>query len=128
MRLVLDTDSRMNLVRRYGEGTVVIGEHTLTRPLIVTPTQLLTDWPVISLEALEVAQLEPLFGLSAQVVLLGSGERQSYPSAVVRAAFRQRGIALECMTLGAACRTYNILAGERRSVVAGLFPGTAGGG
>ncbi len=122
MRLVLDTDSRLHLVRRYGEGVVVVGEHALTRPLIVAPTRLLTDWSATSLDELNAAQLEPLFALGAQVILLGSGERQSFPAAAVRAACRERGLALECMTLGAACRTYNILATEQRSVAAGLFP------
>jgi uncharacterized protein len=56
------------------------------------------------------------------VVLLGAGETQMFASAAVRASFRSRRIALECMTLGAACRTYNILASEQRNVVAGLFP------
>jgi uncharacterized protein len=122
MRLVLDSDSRMNLVRRYGNGEIVIGEQTITRPLILSPTQLVLDWSATSLEELAEAQLEPLFNLGADVVLLGSGDRQRFASAAVRASFRARRIALECMTLGAACRTYNILASEQRNVAAGLFP------
>jgi uncharacterized protein len=122
MRLVLDSDSRVHLVRRYGGGEIVIGEQTITRPLIVSPTQLLLDWSASSLEELSEAQLEPLLGFGADVVLLGAGERQSFASREVRAVFRGRRIALECMTLGAACRTYNILASEQRNVVAGLFP------
>jgi uncharacterized protein len=122
MRLVLDSDSRVHLVRRYGGGEIVIGEQTITRPLIVSPTQLLLDWSASSLEELSEAQLEPLLGFGADVVLLGAGERQSFASREVRAVFRARRIALECMTLGAACRTYNILASEQRNVVAGLFP------
>ena len=33
-----------------------------------------------------------------------------------------RGIGIEVMDTGAACRTYNILMGEGRQVVAGLLP------
>jgi uncharacterized protein len=122
MRLVLDTDSRINLVRRYGNGEILIGEQLITRPLIITPTQLVLNWDATSLAELTEAQLEPLFAQAADVVLLGAGETQMFASAVVRANFRARRIALECMTLGAACRTYNILASEQRNVVAGLFP------
>ena len=122
MRLVLDTDSRINLVRRYGNGEIVIGEQSITRPLIITPTQLVLDWPATSLADLTEAQLEPLFARGADVVLLGAGEIQSFASTAVRASFRSHRIALECMTLGAACRTYNILASEQRNVAAGLFP------
>lgn len=122
MRLVLDSDSHINLVRRYGNGEIVVGEQLITRPLIITPTQLLLEWQATSLGELTEPQLEPLFALGADVVLLGAGETQLFASASVRASFRARRIALECMTLGAACRTYNVLAGEQRSVAAGLFP------
>jgi len=122
MRLVLDTDSRINLVRRYGNGEIVIGEQSITRALIITPTRLVLDWGAASLAELTEAQLEPLFAQGADVVLLGAGETQTFASAAVRAGFRSRRIALECMTLGAACRTYNILAGEQRNVAAGLIP------
>jgi uncharacterized protein len=122
MRLVLDSDPRINLVRRYGNGEILIGEQQITRPLIITPAQLLLGWEATSLAELTEAQLEPVFALTADVVLLGAGETQSFASAAVRASFRSRRIALECMTLGAACRTYNILANEQRNVVAGLFP------
>jgi uncharacterized protein len=121
MRLALESDPGINLVRRYGEGEIVIGEQHITRPIIVTPRQLL-DWSATALAELEEAQLAPLFALGAQIVLLGAGESQQFPNAAVRSSFRARGIALECMTLGAACRTYNILANEQRPVAAGLFP------
>jgi uncharacterized protein len=122
MRLVLDSDPRINLVRRYDAGVIVIGEQRITRPCIVTPQQLMLDWGAISIAELSEAELEPLWTLRADIVLLGAGQTQQFPGAAIRAAFRNRAIALECMNLGAACRTYNILANEARSVLAGLFP------
>ena len=122
MRLVLDSDPRINLVRRYDAGVIVIGEQRITRPCIVTPQQLLLDWGASSISELSEAQLEPLWTLRTDIVLLGAGHTQEFPDAAIRALFRNRGIALECMNLGAACRTYNILANEARSVLAGLFP------
>lgn len=125
MRLVLDSDPRLFLVRRYGEGAVVIGEQTLTQPFIVSPQQLLPDWPVHSIEQLTETELQPLLATGAKIVLLGAGSSQPFASKEVRALCRARGVALECMNLGAACRTYNILANEERSVAAGLFPADA---
>jgi uncharacterized protein len=122
MRLSLDSDPRINLVRRYDAGVIVIGEQRITRPCIVTPQQLLLDWSASSIPELSESQLEPLLALRTDIVLLGAGEIQQWPRAEIRAALRTRGIALECMSLGAACRTYNILASEARSVLAGLFP------
>ena len=122
MRLVLDSDPRIHLVRRYGDGEIVVGEQRIARPLIITPQRLVLDWNAPSFLELAEPQLEALFALGAGVVLLGAGETQMFPSALIRASFRAHGIALECMTLGAACRTYNILANEERPVAAGLFP------
>jgi uncharacterized protein len=122
MRLLLDSDPRINLVRRYDAGLIVIGERQITRPCLVTPQQLVLDWSASSIAELSASQLEPLWALRADIVLLGAGDSQQWPTAAIRATFRDRGIALECMTLGAACRTYNILANEARSVIAGLFP------
>jgi uncharacterized protein len=122
MRLLLDSDPRINLVRRYDAGVIVIGEQRITRPCIVTPQQLLLDWSASSIAELSESQLEPLLALRADIVLLGAGETQQLPGTAIRAAFRAHSIALECMSLGAACRTYNILANEARSVLAGLFP------
>jgi uncharacterized protein len=122
MRLSLDSDPRINLVRRYDAGVIVIGDQRITRPCIVTPQQLLPDWGATSIGELSESELEPLLALRADIVLLGAGETQQLPGAALRAIFRTHGIALECMSLGAACRTYNILASESRSVLAGLFP------
>jgi uncharacterized protein len=122
MRLALDSDSRINLVRRYGGGQILIGEQLITCPCIVSPQRLLLDWEVGRFDELSEAQLEPLFGFGAEIVLIGTGETQPYPSAQLRALLRSRGGALEYMSLGAACRTYNILASEQRVVVAALFP------
>ena len=122
MRLALDSDSRIHLVRRYGGGQILIGEQLIHRPCIVSPQRLLLDWEVASFSELSQAQLEPLFAFDAEIVLIGSGETQPYPSAPLRALLRNRGVAVEYMSLGAACRTYNILASEQRAVVAALFP------
>lgn len=122
MRLVLDSNSHLNLVRSYGNGEIVVGEQRFRRPLIITPSQLHPQWRAGSLESLSEHDLQPLFDTGAEIILLGAGETQLFASAAVRACFRARRIALECMTLGAACRTYNILAGEARPVAAGLFP------
>jgi uncharacterized protein len=67
-------------------------------------------------------QFAKLLGTQANIVLLGSNEASPLAPAAIRAVCRSKGIALETMNLGAACRTYNILASEERAVVAGLFP------
>src|SRR5579862_7789280 len=122
MRLALESDSRIHLVRRYGGGQLLIGEQRITRPCIVSPQRLLLEWEAESFAELSQAQLEPLLGFGAEIILVGSGETQPYPNARLRALLRARAVALEYMSLGAACRSYKILASEQRLVVAALFP------
>ena len=61
--------------------------------------------------------------LVPELVLLGTGARQVFPPAEVMAACLSRGIGLVSMANDSAARTYHVLAGEGRRVVAGfIFP------
>ena len=122
MRLVLDTDPEILTVRRYAPGEIEIGGEVLHRPCIISPKRLISDWSVSSVAALELGQLDALLALKPAIVILGSDAPEARAPAALRAHLEARGIALEVMNLGAACRTYNVLAQELRLVVAGLIP------
>jgi uncharacterized protein len=122
MRLALESDARINVVRSYGGGIITIGEQQLLRPFVISPHALLIDWAATSVSELTEDQLAPLLNTQANIVLLGADGAPQLPPAGLRALCRSKAIALETMNLGAACRTYNILASEQRAVVAGLFP------
>lgn len=122
MRLVLDTDAEILTVRRYAPGEVEVGGTLLRAPFIVSPSRLIADWHVASLAALDAASLAPLFELHPAIVLIGSDAIDEHTIRTLRRTIGARRVAFECMGLGAACRTYNVLAQERREVVAGLFP------
>jgi uncharacterized protein len=78
------------------------------------------DWTVAAADALTPADLAPVLALGVDVVLLATGERQRFPSPAVYAAAAARGVGLEVMDTGAACRTYNVLVGEDRAVALAL--------
>ena len=80
-------------------------------------------WDVASPEELSPEALAPVLAEKSliQSLLLGTGARQVLASPALRSAFREAGIALETMDTGAACRTYNVLLGERRPVAAALI-------
>src|SRR5215469_5300000 len=121
MKLTLDARSGVNLIRGYAAGEVRIGEQVLHGNCIVAADALIADWGPSQPSALNEADLAPIFELKPELVLLGTGARQWFPAAAIRRAFAARGIALEPMDLGAACRTYNVLVQEERRVVAVLF-------
>jgi uncharacterized protein len=122
MRLVLDSDPQILTVRSYTRGEIDIGGRKIHAPCIVSAARLITDWAVPSPAALDLASLEPLLALRPSVVLIGTDGADVAASVALRRTLEVRRVAFEVMNLGAACRTYNVLAQERREVVAGLFP------
>ena len=121
MKFTLEGSSQVNLIRSYSSAAIQIGERTLDSSCIVTADTLIANWPPASLEEVAVNHLEPIFELQPELVLFGTGSRQRFAPAELRAAFAARGIGTESMDLGAACRTFNILVSEERRVAAVLF-------
>lgn len=105
-------------VRRVEKGAVVVGGQTLRHSFVLTPEQLITDWPVNSVNDINQDNIDQLLKLEPEVVLLGSGPRQQFALLSVQASFLRHGIGLECMDNAACARTYNLIAGEGRRVVA----------
>jgi uncharacterized protein len=123
MKFTLDSRTDVNLIRGYGPGEVRIGAGVQHAPCIVMADQLILDWQARDVATLSLVDLEPLFALKPDVVLLGTGAKQIFPASAIRQAFAARKVGLEVMDLGAACRTFNILVQEERRVAAALFPG-----
>lgn len=118
------TDDRMpgvQLVRSYAPGEVRVGETVLHRSCLIKADRLVSDWRPQTIDELSVADLDSVFALEPEIVVLGSGTRQRFPEPQLLAAILSRGIGCEVMDTGAACRTYNILASEDRRVVAALL-------
>jgi|SRR6187399_1377286 len=121
MKLHEHVEARMNLVMRHDEGQIQINGQAHTAPCIVAPGFLCTDW-IPDLESLTAGSLAALWPLEPRVILLGTATRQHGSIRELRPVLAARQIALEVMDLGAACRTYNVLAQEDRPVAALLFP------
>jgi uncharacterized protein len=108
-------------IRGYGVDGVRVGERTLRASVIVSPEQLVDDWRPASVDDLVAEDFEPVLALRPEVVLLGTGQRQRFPDHGVLARLHAARIGVEVMDTGAACRTYNVLLGEGRRVVAALL-------
>ena len=111
----------MNLVTAYAADAVVIAGRRITAPCIVAPGTLLTEW-IADLSSLGPEALAPVLPLAPRILLLGSERGAAAVDPALRRWAAARQIALEPMDLGAACRTYNVLAQEDRAAAALLFP------
>jgi uncharacterized protein len=115
MQLAPDTHGEVNRIAGYAPGELRLRNRVLTASAIVTAAEVL-PWPVASAEALTPELLAPVLGLEVEVILLATGGRQVWPPPEVLAHVAARGVGLEVMDLGAACRTFNLLVGDRRRV------------
>lgn len=98
----------------------LVNDRTLHDSFFVAPDRLVEGWQVTDITALEPDDLDPLFALQPELIVLGCGATQAFPPPRTLAACLSRGIGLETMVNDAAARTYNVLAGEGRRVVAGF--------
>jgi uncharacterized protein len=124
MKLTQHNPGGLNLIRRYDAVSITVGERELRASCLVTPEALIAAWPPRDVQSLTNEHLDAVFALSPQIVVLATGVRQQFPAAQWRAQFATRGVGLEVMEIGAACRTYNVLVSEERKVLAAiLLPG-----
>jgi uncharacterized protein len=121
VKFTLEAGGSANLIRAYSATEIRIGERAVHGSCIVTAAELLTDWGPACFAEFTEAHLETLLRLTPQLVILGTGMTQQFAPAAVRRALTARGIGLEAMQLGAACRTFNVLVQEERRVAAALF-------
>ena len=121
MRLGLETDTSINLIRSYGAGEVVINDSTLHASLILSADQLIIDWAPQNFTEVTADHFKALLALDPEIVLFGTGAVQRFPHPILYSALINKGIGVEIMATDAACRTYNIIVGEGRRVAAALL-------
>lgn len=121
MKLHEHIQRRMNLVSRYGPAGIEVNGQLHAGPLILAPGFLHADW-VDGVAGLGSEALAPVWPLEPRIVLVGGSGFAPGQLKPLRRTLAAREVALEAMDLGAACRTYNVLAQEERPVVALLFP------
>lgn len=101
----------------------LVNEREIIASFVIAPEALVEDWPVTDAKTMEPGDLAPMFALQPELIVLGTGPRQVFPSPAVLHACLSQGIGFEVMDNAAAARTYSVLAGEGRRVVAGfMFP------
>ncbi|MFL6547589.1 MAG: Mth938-like domain-containing protein [Povalibacter sp.] len=121
MKLTDNSRAAINVVRAYAPGEIRVGEEVIRQSFLLSADRLVTDWRPQRVTELRIEDLQPIFELDPEIVVLGSGTRQKFPEHSLLAQILSRGIGCEVMDTGAACRTYNVLVSEDRRAVAALF-------
>ena len=120
MKIERETAEGRNLFTGYGEGWVEVNRKRHEASLVVSGDRLVTDWPLESIDDISADHIAAILELKPEIVLLGTGATFAFPDRARLAALYAARVGVEVMDTPAACRTYNILLGEGRAVVAAL--------
>ena len=126
MKFQPETSSGINVISRHEPGRVWVGAAAWDRSVIVPWQGPALTWDLAGFEALLPAHFERILALKPELVLFGSGARLRFPHPSLLRALIEHRIGVETMDTPSACRTYNVLASENRSVVAALILEAAG--
>lgn len=121
MRLELDTNPNLNRFTALEPGLVKINNQIYNNNVVVLPERLIQDWAQGGFEGLTEADFTVLAELGADILLIGTGERQRFPHPSLLRPLMAARIGFEFMDVAAACRTYNVLMSEDRKVAAALI-------
>ena len=121
-RLDRDADALGPVVRGFAAGGFVV-DGRVYPSLRLTPLAA-DEWAPPPLAELAAADFAPLLDLDppAEFLLLGTGARLVHPPRALREALAALGLGLEVMDSRAAARTWGLLRGEERWIVAALMP------
>jgi uncharacterized protein len=121
MKFQPDTATAGNVITRHEPGRVWVGGQPYTHSLLVPWSGPVRAWDAAAASDLTPAHFERIVALQPEVVIFGSGARLRFVSPALLRALIERRIGIETMDTPAACRTYNVLVSEGRSVLAALL-------
>ena len=109
------------LVTGTGPGWVRVNAQEYRASLVLTPATVHPGWAPGGFTQLSEADFAALLAHAPEILLLGTVTVQRFPAPRLLRALTDAGVGTEVMNTAAACRTFNILTGEGRQVVAALL-------
>jgi len=108
-------------ISAYGPGWIGVAGEKIVCSVVLGSRGERLDWNCRHFDELGAAHFAQLAALGPELVIFGSGHRIRFPQPAWLRPLIEQGIGVETMDTQAACRTYNILAGEGRHVIVALM-------
>jgi uncharacterized protein len=125
MKFQPDALAGTNAISAHDGSAVWVNGQRFEGSLLVPWRGAVVAWSAGGIDTLEAPHFDAVLALQPELVIFGSGARLRFVSPALYRGLIAARIGIETMDTAAACRTYNVLASEGRSVVAALLPGTA---
>ena len=120
MNALVDDPNSDNTITSYGPGWIKIAQRKINNPCVLTRTTLTTDSLPSNIMNLGMQNIQSIVSMSPEVVIVGTGKKQLFLDKKISSILTNQRIGVEYMDTAAACRSFNILLAEERSVV-GIF-------
>ena len=124
MKLQADRAEGVNIINAHTANSISVNGEAHMVSVLVPPTGPVTLWHVATLADLTEAHFERIAQAKPELVIFGSGSTLRFPPPALLRSLMAARIGIETMDTAAACRTYNILVGEGRQVMAALIVGS----
>jgi uncharacterized protein len=109
------------VIQSYSSAGFKVSGIAYQGAVIVFPDRTLR-WNMESVRGLSVSDLAVFDKNDVDILIIGCGEKAVRMEPPVVHALKAKGVLLETMATGAACRTYNVLMAEGRRIAAALIP------
>jgi uncharacterized protein len=123
MKLQADRAEGVNIINAHTADSVSVNGEVYRTSILVPPTGPMIPWGPATLAELTETHFERIAQAQPELVIFGSGKRLRFPPPALLRPLMAARIGVEAMDTAAACRTYNILVGEGRRVMAALLLG-----
>lgn len=116
MNINLEANTQ-NTVQAYQDNKIQINSIGYESSLIVSAQEIIRDLAINRIQDIDDQYLDLLTQSKPEIIIIGHEQTGVFPSGAIRGYLSQQRIGLECMSVGAACRTFNVLLSELRKVV-----------
>ena len=121
MEFALEPSNSQYQITAVTDEAITLNGQQYTQSLIVMPEKLISPWAITDVHALSPKDITSFLEEAPDILLLGTGNKLTYPNQSLLAPLIDAQIGVEIMTTMAACRTYTLLASENRNVCAALI-------
>lgn len=121
MKLHADRPEGVNVINACAADAISVNGERYPHSIVLGHVGSIQAWPVSAVEDLQESHFAEIVAAAPEVVIFGSGPKLKFPHPALLRSLMAARIGVETMDTGAACRTFNVLAGEGRRVMAALI-------
>ena len=122
MKIELSTNNNdKNKISSYSNGSFTVNSQIFSNSIVISESKLLSEWAVNTFNDIATHHIEEIISYKPEIIIIGTGKSLKLLPEKFNALALSKGIGMEVMDTGAACRSYNLLVDEGRNVIAGLL-------